>query len=325
MVSEEFALDSNELEPRFNNTIEDLNKLLTSYGLSSNQSKIYLYLSKIGIKTASEISKSLKIPRTETYHLLNSLEQKGIVYTICGKPTRFRATDMGKAVDTLIKNEKNKINELEQKKKNILYLWKSIPTKGNEYENENLEENKFQSLQGKNSILGKIEKMITESTDEVLVLGTETDFIKFYHTEFTEFLKKCKSELKLLTTYSEKGNYIFEDVPLEKIKKIEDKNREHFCYIIKDDNEVLFFINNSQLGDILAIWTDSKSFVSTLKSLFKLVWKKSNYVLESDASKILGSEITYEHRLREIEQEKKILSYMQKNFKILDKKRGKSS
>ncbi len=123
MVSEEFALDNNELEPRFNNTIEDLNKLLTSYGLSSNQSKVYLYLSKIGIKTASEISKALKIPRTETYHLLNSLEQKGIVYNICGKPTRFRATDMDKAVDTLIKNEKNKIDELEQKKKNILYLW----------------------------------------------------------------------------------------------------------------------------------------------------------------------------------------------------------
>lgn len=318
MASEEFVLDNNEPETRFNNPIDDLNKLLTSYGLSSNQSKIYLYLSKIGIKTASEISKALKIPRTETYHLLNSLEQKGIIYTIFGKPTRFRAADMAKAVDTLIKNEKNKINELEQKKKNILYLWKSIPVNGKEY--ENCEENKFQSLQGKNSILGKIEKMIVESTDEVLVLGTETDFIKFYHTEFTEFLKKCKSELKILTTYSEKGNYIFEDVPLEKIKKIEDKNRENFCYIIKDDNEVLFFINNSQLEDILAIWTDSKSFVSTLKSLFKLVWKKSNYVLESDASKILGSEITYEHRLREIEQERKILSYMQKNFKILDKK-----
>ena len=48
------------------NPISQLNQMLIRYDLTPNQAKVYLFLSKIGIKTASEISKALRIPRTET-------------------------------------------------------------------------------------------------------------------------------------------------------------------------------------------------------------------------------------------------------------------
>ena len=38
--------------------------------------------------------------------------------------------------------------------------------------------------------------------------------------------------------------------------------------IIKDDSEVVFFINSGS-SELMAIWTDSKSFVSTLKLKFR--------------------------------------------------------
>lgn len=62
----------------------------------------------------------------------------------------------------------------------------------------------------------------------------------------------------------------------------------------------------------MAIWTDSKSFVSTLESLFKLIWKKSSFVLEKEDSQLVENQ--FEHRLREIEQEKIIMNYLQKKF-----------
>ncbi|NQV39078.1 MAG: hypothetical protein HQ505_00810 [Nitrosopumilus sp.] len=83
--------------------------------------------------------------------------------------------------------------------------------------------------------------------------------------------------------------------------------------------KVIFFISNNKVKDMLAVWTDSKAFVTTLRSLFSLMWKKSHHIDETDMESILGSEITYEHRLREIEQEKMILSYLQENFKSLEK------
>jgi len=85
---------------------------------------------------------------------------------------------------------------------------------------------------------------------------------------------------------------------------------------------VIFFISNSESKDMIAIWTDSKTFVITLRSLFSLIWKKAHHMDESNAESLLGSEITYEHRLREIEQEKNILNYLQKNFKLSENKLG---
>ncbi|QLH03807.1 TrmB family transcriptional regulator [Nitrosopumilus cobalaminigenes] len=304
------------------NPIHELNRMLVRYDLTPNQAKVYLFLSKIGVKTASEISKALKIPRTETYHLLSTLQQKGVIFSVFGKPTKFNAVGLEESLEILLNNEKNRINELDAGKESLIKLWNIIPKYGET--DDEVQDNKFQSLQGRNSILVKLEQMIKESKENILVLGTEADFKRFYFTEFTELLNKTKSELRILTDHTPDTPHIFESVSPKKVKKIEDKNREDFCFIIKDDSEVIFFISNNKVKDMLAVWTDSQAFVTTLRSLFSLMWKKSHHIDETDAESLLGSEITYEHRLREIEQEKMILSYLQENFKILDTGRGKN-
>jgi len=304
------------------NPIHELNRMLVRYDLTPNQAKVYLFLSKIGVKTASEISKALKIPRTETYHLLSTLQKKGIIFSVFGKPTKFNSVGLEESLEILLNNEKSRINELDAGKDSLIKLWNIIPKYG-EDDNES-QDNKFQSLQGRNSILVKLEQMIKESKENILVLGTEDDFKRFYFTEFTELLNKTKSELRILTDHTSDTPHIFENILPKKVKKIEDKNREDFCFIIKDDSEVIFFISNNKVKDMLAVWTDSKAFVTTLRSLFSLMWKKSHHIDETDAESLLGSEITYEHRLREIEQEKMILNYLQENFKILDKGKGKN-
>ena len=299
------------------NPIHELNRMLVRYDLTPNQAKVYLFLSKIGVRTASEISKALKIPRTETYHLLSTLQQKGIIFSVFGKPTKFNAVGLEESLEILVNNEKNRINELDAGKETLVKLWNILPKYGEEDKEE--QDNKFQSLQGRNSILVKLEQMIKESKENILVLGTEADFKRFYFTEFTELLDKTKSDLKILTDHSPDMPHIFENISTKKVKKIEDKSREDFCFIIKDDSEVIFFISNNKVKDMLAVWTDSKAFVTTLRSLFSLMWKKSHHIDESDAESLLGSEITYEHRLREIEQEKMILNYLQENFNVLER------
>jgi sugar-specific transcriptional regulator TrmB len=303
------------------NPIHELNRMLVRYDLTPNQAKVYLFLSKIGIKTASEISKALKIPRTETYHLLSTLQQKGIIFSVFGKPTKFNSAGLEESLEILLNNERNRISELEAGKESLIKLWNIIPKYGED--DGNSQENKFQSLQGRNSILVKLEQMIKESKENILVLGTDADFKRFYFTEFTELLNKTKSELRILTDHQTDMPNIFESINPKKVKEIDDKNREDFCFIIKDDSEVIFFISNNKVKDMLAVWTDSKAFVTTLKSLFSLMWKKSHHIDETDAESLLGSEITYEHRLREIEQEKMILSYLKENFKMLGDENSK--
>ena len=302
------------------NPIHELTRMFIRYDLTPNQAKVYLFLSKIGVKTASEVSKSLSIPRTETYHLLSTLQQKGIIFSIFGKPTKFNAVGVEESLEILVNNERNRINELDLGRSSIIKLWNIIPKYGgNEDEEQN---NKFQSLQGRNSILVKLEQMVRESKENILVLGTDADFKRFYFTEFAELLNKTKSDLKVLIEHSDDTPHIFEEIEAKKIKRIDDKNREEFCFIIKDDSEVIFFISNNQVKEMLAVWTDSKAFVTTLRSLFSLLWKKSHHFNETDAESLLGSEITFEHRLREIEQEKIIVRYLQENFQLLENNGG---
>ena len=313
MTMEEALIENLVLGNDHKDSMKKINESLIHYGLTPNQSKVYLYLTKTGEKTASGISKNLNIPRTESYHLLNSLEQKGIIFSIFGKPTKFNSVPIDDALTIIIDNEKNRILDLELKKEKILTLWNTIPKHVDD--SENLDGNKFQILQGRNSILVKIERMVKTPEKEVMVLGSDTNFIKFYHTEFVNLLKKTKADLQVLTTYSKKGQFALDGIPLNNIKKLDESNRHNFSFIIKDDSEVVFFINSGS-SELMAIWTDSKSFVSTLKSLFKLIWRKSPYVLEKENKFTKNMNEDYEHRLREIEQEKVILDYLQQNLMV---------
>ena len=56
--------------------IENHENILSEFGLSQNQSKVYLYLIKYGSTTAPNLSKSLNIPRTEIYAILKILQKK---------------------------------------------------------------------------------------------------------------------------------------------------------------------------------------------------------------------------------------------------------
>jgi len=87
---------------------------LFKLGFSTNQSKVYFFLSKKGFKTAPQLSKSLDIPRTETYHLLKKLEEKECIFKIYEKPLKFGAIPIENFLEKWIELEKNKIKNLEE-------------------------------------------------------------------------------------------------------------------------------------------------------------------------------------------------------------------
>ena len=71
-------------------TLEKIQGELSQYGLTSNQSKVFIYLGKYGAKTAPEVCKALKLPRTETYNVLNDLLNLGIISSEFHHPTNKR-------------------------------------------------------------------------------------------------------------------------------------------------------------------------------------------------------------------------------------------
>ena len=103
-----------------------LQERLRDFGLTKNESKIYVFLSKHGPKKAIEISREEQIPRTETYHLLSNLEAKGIIVPSIQKPTSFSALTIEEAIESILDDQQKKIEELKILKHDMIDLWNSF-------------------------------------------------------------------------------------------------------------------------------------------------------------------------------------------------------
>ena len=270
----------NSMEPTsydYEMLIEKLKIELSKFGLTANQSKVFLFLEKSGPSTATQVSKSLKIPRTETYHLLTNLQNRGIVLASFQHPIKFTALPLNKAIGVLINAEKERVKQLEYQEKNLVELWSAIP--GYDIKQDYVKDGKFQMLQGINQMTGKIGDMIDNTKKSLQILASEKDFMKFYHSGFLEKIEVLEAESQLISSSSKNTPYIFKGKLKNKAKKMPLKIKEELCFVIKDDDELLLFMTapSKPSQDIFAMWTDSLSMVYTLKLLFGYIWSNSRY------------------------------------------------
>lgn len=254
---------------------EAIRDALVSFGLTPNQSKVFFYLGKIGAKTASDIAKAVNVPRSETYHLLTALQNKGIVEASFQHPIQFTAIPIKKAVNLLISTETERLNKLKKSGPMLEELWEKIPGV-TPNDDEGCEE-KFKVLQGGNQVNSKIFDMILNAKKECRILGSEKDFMKFYHANFLDALEENKIDYKLLTPISKKSKYIFEDIDKSKVRALCSTVKENLCFLIKDDDEVLFFIKNEGNNkEMRAIWTNSETIIYSKALLFSNIWTNTD-------------------------------------------------
>ena len=272
-----FDADSNSAIYEQKVLCDKLKDELAKFGLTSNQSKVYIYLGKYGSKTAPEVCKALRMPRTETYHLLTTLQNKGLVSATFQHPTRFSAEPLNKAIWVLVNAEKERVNALEGQEDEIKKLWDSIPEFNAVKETK---EEKFQMLEGSNQINSRIKEMIKTANSEFLILGAEKDFLKFYHADHLEDIEQSKINFKLLSSISESVLYIFDDIDRNKVKKIPVGVHDNLCFLIKDGKEILHFIKNANQSSpqMNAMWTDSETLVYSMKTLFDSFWAISKNI-----------------------------------------------
>jgi len=262
----------------YRGSIDRIQEQLSKFGLTGNQSKVYIYLGKYGSKSAPEVFKSLKLPRTETYHLLTALQNKGVVSATFQHPIKFKAVPLDKAVWMLVNAEKERIRGLEKQEESIKELWEKIPEFHNQ-KNETKEE-KFQILQGVNQVQSKITEMVDNSKEEFLVFGSEKDYLRFYNADFFEPLQKSKLDFKLLSSCTERSDYVFDDIDRNKVRKLSKDIDAKLCFMIRDNLQVLTFMKNAMYPSqhAVAMWTDSPTIVYSMKLLFENIWSKSKNI-----------------------------------------------
>ncbi len=83
--------------------------VLTGFGLTNYEAKIYLALLEKNYLSATEIARLTKVPRTCVYDDLKTLEQKGLCKSITGKTKLYSAVAPSLAKDVLYQTEQQKV------------------------------------------------------------------------------------------------------------------------------------------------------------------------------------------------------------------------
>lgn len=253
-------------------TLERIKNELINFGLTSNQSKVFIYLGKYGSKTASEISKALQLPRTETYHLVNSLQKIGLVTAELAHPTKYSAMEMKQAIETLVKQEQQRINHLAGKEASLSELWKQIPFFVVETDESKSE--KMQLLHGMGPITNKIKEMTDSSIESFKIYGSITDVLRFYHSDVFDWIGESSSDLQMVISPIGKTPEFISELDQKKIRAIT-SNSDNKCFMINDAKEVLIFMRNAThpTRQTFAWWSDSETLVDMMTSLFDLSWE----------------------------------------------------
>ncbi|MFY3740450.1 MAG: sugar-specific transcriptional regulator TrmB [Candidatus Nitrosomirales archaeon] len=246
---------------------------LAGMGLTDQQSKIYVFLAKKGARKASEVARMLNLPRTHTYNLLNSLQKKGLVSCTMNYPIRFVATPLDKAVKTLLDMEKQKLVSFESQSKQLLDAWSSIAH--HEITDEEIEEEKFQILEGSNVIYGKIMEIVSSAQKDVMVMADSKQLNTLYHNDVTASLQSLAEkgvDIKLLTS-SKPCTEILDELGKCKIKTPPSFNA-NLHYIVIDRTQLIFFRKEKDEKTPSAIWTNCESLVCCIVYLFEELWSR---------------------------------------------------
>ena len=223
-----FDNDSDTAMYKHKITLEKIKNELINFGLTKSQAKVFMYLGKYGAKTASEIAKALQLPRTETYHLVNSLQNLGLVTAELTHPTKYTAMEMREAVSTLVKQEQDRIDTLANKEESLAEMWKEIPFFAVETDESKSE--KMQLLHGSGPITNKIKDMISSSTESIKVLGSMADVLRMYYSDVFDWVKESSSELEIVISPSSQMPEFLSELDPNYIRMCNLKDRKQmFC------------------------------------------------------------------------------------------------
>lgn len=275
VISTVFDSEPNSRLHEYKIELEKICKELLNFGLTKNQAKVFIYLGKYGSKTSPEVCKALKLPRTETYNVLNDLLNLGIITSEFQHPTKYSALPMNQAILTLVQEAQENVNKLSKKELEVAKIWNKVPSFNSNSSDEKLE--RFQMLQGAPRIENKMKDMIKNAKNKIKIICSEKDLSRFYYSDILEMVGSTPIDLKLIISPTQKIPRFIQTIDSSKIRLMTNNNEDNQCFIVKDSDEVLVFLRNADRPskDAFAFWTNTNSLINSMNKLFDYSWQNS--------------------------------------------------
>lgn len=239
-------------------------------GLTENEAKIYYYLLEHGGATATELSKALKINRTNSYNTMSNLVTKGMCKEISGKVTKYYAISPTDSFNLLKDNFEKKITSIELLSKVLMPIYEKSSTK------EKLI-NFIEILHSKASITAKISQIEKQTQKTVMV---------FSKPPYIHNPPKNNKKLGCIGNKGVKYRFLYEKDNSMTYKQLAEYYCSHYGTVkiidklpikmmIFDKHYIIFSILNECSNDITTVFFNNTQMANTMAELFEIYWDKA--------------------------------------------------
>ncbi len=262
-------------------SLEDYANILSAFGLTHNQAKVYIATIQLGVASISQVSKVSKVRREDVYRMLPKLNELGLIEKLLGKPAKIRATPMEEALSILIKREKEiadkKLSALIAKKDAFLQNFKNY-----ELNSRIEEESRFSLITDGRAVLSKGMVMLKNAERTVDIITSKNAFNETF-TTYRELVEKTirrgiRYRIVLDTTE-------FDDPILKVLEEYESPKKS---FIVKSTDQPLIHCTIMDYKEALIatsqepttgrnpyLWTNNRNLIEILQKNFERVWHTS--------------------------------------------------
>ncbi|MFX0107919.1 MAG: helix-turn-helix domain-containing protein, partial [Candidatus Hodarchaeota archaeon] len=260
----------------------ELEQMLSDFGLTPYQAKVYLTAVKLGFASASNISKMAGIRREEVYRAVPWLEKAGLVERVLGRPVKIKALPIEDTLSILIdrkrKQANKEISELAAKKAEIV---ERIGSEIFPVEVREEEEAQFILASERDSVAKRMDYLIDNAQDTVDIVDTIENaarFILSYEDSLRESITRGV-RVRVLTEYPEKDDMIARVISTNmKGNNIELRYTDGSPgrYVLFDTQQVMLATSAGKgISNSKCLWTQDANLVSLIIRDFEDQFRRS--------------------------------------------------
>lgn len=251
----------------------DLPETLVELGLTNSEAKVYLAAARLGTATTTEIAAAAEKERSNTHHLLQRLEQLGLVDATLDSPTRFKSVEPKNAVDHLFELQKVRLKKLEEMKSST--LTSLVPAPVGTLPNTET----FSVVRGRVRTYLRVIEMLSTCKSNASLLMSSNGLVRL--SRFRNFVQlmgqKAGEGVKFrVVTEITKSNVEYVRIlgEVAEVRHVRNQTTNASIYDMKIGS-VALSINDAleeDIADHVALWSNGASFVKMLASLFDSAW-----------------------------------------------------
>jgi len=255
-----------------------LHERLTGFGFTKEEAEVYVFLTAMGPTPARVIARRFDINRVKAYRTLKELEDKGLVNRTMERPVRFTAQPIENILQEKIMNTRNILKGLETNQERII----DDLIKLRDIDATDSEDSRFRIYQGRQQIYELLANMCDRVNDEIRIVTTSSDFLRFSLWGIDTRLGKLAKEGKKVSVLTEIDESIIKEVEEvqgdfeirhlsvpSSVRFVTLDGGETLTSVAMDDSMSMTTQNDTGL------WTNASGFSAAMQIFYDALWNEA--------------------------------------------------